>query len=237
MRRNLHITLYWKGLLILASLFLCFQATSYAADVTLQWDANTEPDLAGYRIYQSDTSGIYTFGPDYDVEDLTVAQAGDPPSCTLTNVLNATWYWVVTAYDTEGLESEPSNEVVTLSTDTETTSGGGGDGGFCFIDTAAFGLKFEKHVEILRQFRDVYLMPHRIGQAFVKAYYIYSPQVIGFIADHDTVRTMVNWSLLPLIGLSWMAINMGALPTVLFLVAGLIMVFAFIFAVKRKIYS
>ncbi len=70
----------------------------------------------------------------------------------------------------------------------------------------------------------------RIGKrkadlAFVKAYYKYSPPVAGFIADHDTLRTMVRWSLLPVVGLSWMALQIGVAPTLLLLMAGLFMVF------------
>ena len=76
------------------------------SNVTLQWDANTEPDLAGYRLYQATASGAYTFGPGNEALDI--------PAGTMTGTINAldgTFYWVVTAYDTEGLESIPSNEV------------------------------------------------------------------------------------------------------------------------------
>ncbi len=83
----------------------------------------------------------------------------------------------------------------------------------CFIATAAFGSKFEKHVQLLRRFRDLYLMPHRIGRAFVNAYYRYSPPVANVIADHETVRMVIRWSLLPLIGLSWMLLHFGTAPT------------------------
>ncbi|MBW1748909.1 MAG: hypothetical protein JRJ34_11115 [Deltaproteobacteria bacterium] len=83
----------------------------------------------------------------------------------------------------------------------------------CFIATAAFGSKFEKHVRLLRRFRDLYLMPHRIGRAFVNAYYRYSPPVANVIADHETVRAVIRWSLLPLIGLSWMLLHFGAALT------------------------
>ena len=50
-------------------------------------------------------------------------------------------------------------------------SGGGG----CYIATAAFGSPLEGHVEILRQFRDKYLVSTSPGRAFVAAYYRYSP--------------------------------------------------------------
>jgi len=85
----------------------------------------------------------------------------------------------------------------------------------CFIATAAFGSKFEKHVQLLRRFRDLYLMPNSIGRAFVKAYYKYSPPMADFIAKHDLLRTMIRWSLAPLIAVSWMLLHFGITPTLL----------------------
>jgi hypothetical protein len=87
----------------------------------------------------------------------------------------------------------------------------------CFIATAAFGSKFEKHVQLLRRFRDFYLMPNSIGRTFVKAYYKYSPPMADFIAKHDILRTMVRWGLAPLIAVSWMLLHFGAAPTLLLL--------------------
>jgi hypothetical protein len=84
----------------------------------------------------------------------------------------------------------------------------------CFIATAAFGSKFEKHVQLLRRFRDFYLMPNRIGRTFVKAYYKYSPPMADFIAKHDSLRAMVRISLLPVVGVSWIALKVGPLSTV-----------------------
>jgi hypothetical protein len=85
----------------------------------------------------------------------------------------------------------------------------------CFIATAAFGSKFEKHVQLLRRFRDLYLMPNSIGRAFVRAYYRYSPPMADFIAKHDVLRTMVRWSLVPLIAVSWMLLHFGITLTLL----------------------
>jgi hypothetical protein len=84
----------------------------------------------------------------------------------------------------------------------------------CFIATAAFGSKFEKHVQLLRRFRDFYLMPNRIGRTFVKAYYKYSPPMADFIAKHDSLRAMVRISLLPVVGVSWIALKIGPISTV-----------------------
>lgn len=80
-------------------------APAMAMDIGFAWDANTESDLAGYRLYQSDTSGSYTYlNPVADIPagTETYTQAG---------VSDGTWFWVLTAYDTEGNESGPSNEV------------------------------------------------------------------------------------------------------------------------------
>ena len=85
----------------------------------------------------------------------------------------------------------------------------------CFIATAAFGTKFEKHVQLLRRFRDLYLMPSSIGKAFVKFYYRYSPPMANFIARHDTLRAIVRWGLVPLIAFSWMLLHLGMASTLM----------------------
>jgi hypothetical protein len=104
---------------------------------------------------------------------------------------------------------------ISAITDNNTVSSESGGTSGCFIATAAFGSKFEKHVQLLRRFRDLYLMPNSIGRAFVRAYYRYSPPMANFIATHDTLRMMVRWSLVPLIGMSWMLLHLGLIPTLL----------------------
>ena len=100
-----------KKLIILAIILLA--STSFAAtDVSFRWDANSEPDLAGYRLYRSDTSGAYTQGA--FIKEIPCA-ANDTACAAVTDegVPDGVYYWVVTAYDTEGLESVWSNEVTT----------------------------------------------------------------------------------------------------------------------------
>jgi len=109
--------------------------------------------------------------------------------------------------DPGGIASGEST-YVSATADSEGSGGGG-----CFIATAAFGSKFEKHVQLLRRFRDLHLMPYSVGRAFVKAYYRYSPPMAKAIADHDAVRALIRWSLVPLIALSWMLLHFGAAPT------------------------
>ncbi len=96
------------------------------------------------------------------------------------------------------------------------------DSGGCFIATAAYGSLMEPHVKILRQFRDVFLKPSAIGQKFVSAYYRYSPPVADFIAKHDGLRAVVRVALLPLIGMSYMLLNLGVFWSLIIVASGLI---------------
>ncbi len=95
---------------------------------------------------------------------------------------------------------------------------GSDDGGGCFIATAAYGSLFEPHVEILRQFRDVYLLPTGLGSAFVDAYYMYSPPIADFIAVHDTLCAVVRVGLVPAVGMSYVALHTTPAQKVLLIV-------------------
>jgi len=95
-------------------------------------------------------------------------------------------------------------------TPTPTPTGGGGGG--CFIATAAYGSPMEPNVQILRQFRDRFLLDDSIGKRFVSFYYFYSPPMAEFIKEHIALRTMVRVTLLPVVGMSWIALNSGLLP-------------------------
>ena len=88
--------------------FLLFATLAFAGtNVTFEWDANTETDLAGYRLYMSPTLGTYTFGSGNEVAEILVGTE----TVVLENISSGTYFWVLTAYDTGGNESLPSNEV------------------------------------------------------------------------------------------------------------------------------
>jgi hypothetical protein len=91
---------------------------------------------------------------------------------------------------------------------------GGDSGGNCFIATAAYGSLMEPHVKILRNFRDEILLNSSLGKGFVKAYYRYSPPIADFISKHDNLRAVVRISLLPIVGISWVALKIGPVLTV-----------------------
>ena len=94
----------------------------------------------------------------------------------------------------------------------------------CFIATAAYGSPIDPHVEILRKFRDNCLLANKIGQKFVRIYYKYSPVVADYIVKHEILRAMTRISLLPIIGLCWIALKLGfisAMTVMLLLIIGL----------------
>ncbi len=79
----------------------------------------------------------------------------------------------------------------------------------CFIATAAYGSLLDPHVQILRLFRDKYLLNNDSGRMFVSLYYHYSPQVADFIAAQPGLRLIVRIFLFPLIICSYIAVHVG----------------------------
>ena len=74
------------------------------ASATVSWNANTESDLAGYRIYVGTKSGSYGVVGPFEVTNGT--------SFTVPNLpLGATYFFAVSAFDKSGNESAKSAEV------------------------------------------------------------------------------------------------------------------------------
>jgi hypothetical protein len=79
--------------------------------VTLSWDANTEPDIAGYKVYWGTASGAY--GQFSDVSQAT-ASVSDL-------AVGIRYYFAVTAYNQAGLESAYSEEVSAVVPSSDST--------------------------------------------------------------------------------------------------------------------
>ena len=88
--------------LLFALCALPIQAAYAAASVELQWDPNTEPELAGYKVHWGTSSGNYTASKD----------VGKTTTCTLTGLVEGkTYYFAATAYDGNSNESGYSNQI------------------------------------------------------------------------------------------------------------------------------
>lgn len=101
------------GVFVLASLFLTVQA-SHAGTVTVTWDANTEPDLAGYKIYYGKSSKNYQ----------NSVYVGNTTTYNITGLENGEKYFFsLTALDFSDNESNFSEEVDIVIKTTEADEG------------------------------------------------------------------------------------------------------------------
>lgn len=89
---------------LLAIVFVfAYAIAALSADVQVSWQANAEPDIAGYRIYAGTAPGVY--GTPVDVGNATVYLLHLSPA------IGQAFFFAVTAYDTSGNESAKSGEV------------------------------------------------------------------------------------------------------------------------------
>lgn len=73
------------------------------------------------------------------------------------------------------------------------------DKGACFIATAAYGTPFAEEINILRFWRDNFLLEHHFGNLFVKFYYKISPPIADFIRNKNLFRKGVVLILNPFV--------------------------------------
>jgi len=98
--------------------------------------------------------------------------------------------------------------------------GNSGGGGPCFIATAAYGTPMAEEIDILRQFRDQYLLTNAIGTAFVDLYYNMSPPLANWIAHHPLFAFLTRCLLTPIVWLSKLAIYYPIVFHMLFFLSG-----------------
>ena len=112
------MNLQHKRLRVLALIIILMASAStvaWAGRATVSWDANTESDLAGYKVHYG-TQPNRSYSNTIDVGNVTSYTVGNLQPGT-------TYYFAVTAYDLSGNESDYSEEVsLTIPT-------GGGDTG------------------------------------------------------------------------------------------------------------
>lgn len=108
----------------------------------------------------------------------------------------------------DGTISDPGAVAISPSTSSTPAVDSGGSSG-CFIATAAHGSKWSPHVKLLQNFRDKCLLNNALGKTFIQANYTYSLPIADFISKHDNLRTIVRAGLLPVVGMSWVALKLG----------------------------
>ena len=157
-RKSKRILLFFCLILPALILLLVFPSLCLAKNVTLGWDANSEPDVEGYVVYRN----VGSPGPPYKyADDLPEDELQNPlnPQVTITGLNEHTRYYIaVTAYDTQGNESDYSDQLCIEIVDSLIEScgvipsnydspgessgdggSGGGGGGGCFISSSAGG--------------------------------------------------------------------------------------------------
>ena len=103
-------------LTLVVFLFMCSSSFAVTREYTLAWNANTEPDVAGYTIYScgADGSGATVVG----VLPWTI---GDPclygVSVDAPDLAETEYCWAIDAFDASGNKSEKSDAAcVTVDT-------------------------------------------------------------------------------------------------------------------------
>lgn len=137
-------------------------------------------------------------------------------SCTWTAVSNAPSWIIVTSgssgtgtgtvgYSVSANTGESQLGTITIADQTfsitieapaTTVDSGGSD---CFIATAAYGSYLNPHVQVLRNFRDQYLLKNAPGRVFVQFYNYYSPLAASVIKDHEILRIATRILLTPVV--------------------------------------
>jgi hypothetical protein len=72
----------------------------------------------------------------------------------------------------------------------------------CFVATAAFGTPDAWQVDMLRTWRDLVLLPTRLGRFAVAAYYYIGPHLARFIEDSPRLRKFARITISPFVCLA-----------------------------------
>lgn len=133
---------------VILPLFPLFESnTAFAAEVTLAWDANSESNLSGYKLYyENETDDDFYGGTGASGGDSPITiylldlMDPDLPTYTITGLQERTYYYfALTAFDSDGMESDFSDEVGVM-----TDGGKSGSGNGCFL---VGGLRNQKEMD------------------------------------------------------------------------------------------
>lgn len=165
-------------------------SASSTSQIDLSWTDNSAGET-GFKIERkTEAGGTYTEIATVAAETTKYSNSG------LTAA--TTYYYRVMSYSAAG-NSDYSNEATSQTPSPPTSGGSSGGGGGCFIATAAYGSYLAPEVEVLRQFRDDYLITNPIGQTFVELYYNVSPPAAKFISRSEGLKSLTRCALTPVV--------------------------------------
>ncbi len=104
----------------------------------------------------------------------------------------------------------------------------------CFIATAAYDSPLHPHVRVLRDFRDKYLLPNKLGHTLVNLYYKYSPFVAELIAKNTALKAAARINLLPFVALSYSMLHFGPVITAAILLFIFLLPIFLVWSHRRK---
>lgn|GEM_PF-875989 len=197
--------------------------------VVLEWEAVSGADA--YRIhYGVDDPGEQSVDVPGGTEQhvVTGLENGTTYRFAVSAIARATYHVAVSVYDNtpqqnESVLSPPAS--VALGDEAESPISNAlaatpspidaypplSDRDECFIATAAFGSKHAADVEILRAFRDRFLMTHPAGRWLVARYYAASPPAARWLDEHAEWKPVVRALLKPAVAVALVALEGGVL--------------------------
>ena len=184
--------------------------------IELVWADNSNNE-DGFRVERKvgqtgDYAFLITVGPNTSTYTDTAVNPGET-YCYRVKAFNAAGESGYTNEDcavpTAVVSTSPatgSTQPATAPATAPAAAGDGGGGGGCFIATAAFGSPVAPQVQLLREIRDRYLLPYSPGRVAVQVYYAVSPPIADVISRSETLRAIIRFSLIPILGWAAMAL-------------------------------
>ena len=148
--------------------------------IDLKWDPSFDNvGVVKYHIYRNGVLAGETAKSNFRDSDL---------------IPDMTYQYIVFAWDAAGNASLPS-ETLVVQSGQETKS--------CVIMAVATGSLLESYIELLREFRDRFLLNTISGQAIVSLYEQFSPPLVWIIEQHESLRVLVRLLLWPFVAMAW----------------------------------